>query len=194
MADPITNSNDSKNVSTGKPKSTGSIYVAASGTTLPTNATDALDETKFKGLGYVSEDGVTQTEDVDITDFNAWGGDIVATSRGARTEEFQFTLIETNVDSLKQAYGEENVEGTWADGITVKHNNLDKAEYVYVIETIMTGNRVCRTVIPRGKVVELGDVVKKDDELIGYELTVKALAHKDWDGDTARDFFATVSA
>lgn len=185
--------NDSTNVSTGKPMATGAIFVSPVGTEPPADATTALDAEVFKGLGYISEDGVTQTEDLDVTDFNAWGGDVVATSRGARTEEYQFTLIETNVESLKQAYGEDNVTGDWETGITVRHNNKEKAEYVYVIETIMTGNRVGRTVIPRGKVMELGDVVKKDDELIGYEVTVKALAYAAWDGDTSRDFFATVS-
>ena len=101
-------------------------------------------------------------------------------------------LIEQNVNAMKQAYGEDNVTGTWETGIAVKHNGLEKKEYVYAIETVLSDNRVVRTVIPRGKVIELGDVVRKDDEVFGYELTIKALP--DSNGNTAYDYFAKVAA
>lgn len=48
---------DAKNVSTPKPKVGGAIFSAPLGTTLPTDATTALN-VAFKGLGYVSEDDI----------------------------------------------------------------------------------------------------------------------------------------
>ena len=92
---------------------------------------------------------------------------------------------------LKQVYGAANVTGTWQDGIAITHNGTDKDEYVYVIETVMIGNRVDRLVIPRGKVIEVGDVVRKNDELMGYETTIKAL--KDDSGNTAYEYMAAIS-
>ena len=74
--------------------------------------------------------------------------------------------------------------------ITVLHNGLEKFEYVYVIETLLTGNRVNRLVIPRGTVIEVGEVVRKDDEAIGYETTISALL--DSAGNTAYEHFAEV--
>ena len=47
--------NTATNVSTGKPNISGAVYVAPMGTTLPTDATTALDEA-FTCLGDVSED------------------------------------------------------------------------------------------------------------------------------------------
>lgn len=46
--------NTASYVSTGKPGVAGGVWVAPLGTTLPTDATTALDTTKFTCLGYVS--------------------------------------------------------------------------------------------------------------------------------------------
>ena len=52
--------NDKSNITIGLPKSNGAVFWAPAGTTLPTNASDALDGA-FVNLGYISEDGVTRS-------------------------------------------------------------------------------------------------------------------------------------
>ena len=68
------------NVTTGKPKVAGAVFVAPTGTTLPTDATTALG-TAFKELGYVSEDGVTNNNSPESENVKAWGGDTVLIRR-----------------------------------------------------------------------------------------------------------------
>lgn len=162
------------NVSTGKPKIGGGVYIAPVGTQLPTDATTALNAT-FANLGYVSEDGVTNSNSADNTDIGAWGGDIVLSVSGTKSDSFKFTLIEAlNVDVLKTVYGNDNVSGTLATGITVKANNKVIEPKSWAFDMIMHNGALKRVVIPYGTITERGDTVYKDNEPIGYEVTVMA--------------------
>ena len=175
------------NVTTGKRRTDGGIYFAPAGTTLPTNATTTL-ATAFKNLGYVSEDGVTNSLSKDVTEIKEWGGDTVDTVLTAQTDTFQFTLIESlNTDTLKAIYGDANVtESSGAITVTVKADEAPSG--VWVIDMIQKGNKLKRIVIPNGKVSELGDVVYKADEAVGYDVTVAA--NLDSSGNTHYEYIA----
>lgn len=160
------------NVSVGKPKVGGAIYVAPTGTALPTDATTALAET-FKCLGYCSEDGLTNDNSPESDTIRAWGGDTVLVLQTSKEDTFGFTLIEIlNEEVLKFIYGNDNVTGTLATGITVKANSKEADERVIVIDMILRENAVKRIVIPRGKVSEVGTITYADEDAIGYETTV----------------------
>ena len=108
------------NVSTGKPKVTGSIYRAVLGTTLPTSASETLNAA-FKAMGYVSADGVTNANKISTSAIKAWGGDTVMVSQTDKTDTFSFTLIESlNTDVVSAIFGTANVTGAIATGLTVK--------------------------------------------------------------------------
>lgn len=177
------------NVSAAKPGVGGGIWMAPAGTTLPTDASTAL-AAAFKSLGYVSEDGVTRGTALDSTTVRAWGGDVVALLNNGKTETFRFQLIEPdNLDALGLAYGE--ATGTLADGITVKSKADLTAPHPFVISTLMANNIHKRLVIPSGVVTAIGDTVYVDNQAVGVEVTITAIA--DSSGVTCYDYMKTVT-
>ena len=164
------------NVSTGKPKVAGAVFRAPLGTTLPTDATSTLDAA-FKELGYVSEDGVTNNNTPDSDTIKAWGGNTVLVVQNEMSDEWTLTLIESlNPEVLKAVYGDARVTvDSQAGTITVQATADQRIDAAYVIDMIMKGGAMKRVVIPNGSMSELGEIVYKDDEAVGYELTLNAL-------------------
>lgn len=178
---------NSANVTAGKPKIGGAVYRAPLGTALPTDAVTALNEA-FVDMGYVSEDGVTNSNTIESDDVKAWGGDTVLSLQTDKTDTFAMTLIESmNINVLKAVFGDSNVTGTLADGIVVKANADEQEDAAWVIDMIARGNVKHRVVIPSGKISEVGDTVYSDTEAVGFEVTVTAI--QDTDGNTHYEYY-----
>ena len=176
------------NVTTGKRRVDGGIYFAPAGTTAPTDATTAL-ASAFKNLGYVSEDGVTNSLSKETSEIKEWGGDTVDVVLTGQSDTFSFKFIESfNVDTLKCIYGTSNVAESSG---SISINAEDAPAGVYVIDMIQRGGRMKRIVIPNGKITELGDIVYKADEAVGYECTLAA--NLDSNGNTHYEYIGAVS-
>lgn len=159
------------NVAAAKPAAGGALSVAATNATLPTDAVTALDAA-FTGLGYISEDGITESITRESDDIKAFGGDVVLSTQTEFSNTFQLTLIEVlNVDVLKEVFG--NASGTLAAGITVNVNSTELTERAWVFDLIVRG-AVERLVIPNGKITEVGETTYSDSDVIGYDITITA--------------------
>ena len=168
--------NTKTNVSTGKPKTAGAVFRAPAGTAVPTDATTELAAT-FKAMGYVSEDGLTNARSSDSDTIREWGGDAVYETEDNVEDTFQLTLIEAlNPEVLKAVHNDGNVTGTLAAGITVTVNGEEHESAAWVIDMILRGGVLKRICIPDAAISEVGEVVYRRNEAIGYQITLKANA------------------
>lgn len=162
---------------------TGGIFVAPTGTSLPTDPDAAL-HGDFDDLGYVGEDGITETQASDVTDIVAWQNSAVV--RKVQTSHdltYTLTLIETKTEVLDTFYGPLN-------GSVVEVTGDQLGRKAWVID-VVDGDHEIRIAIPEGQVTERGDITYANGEAIGYPITitcypddsgVKAYIYRDSDG------------
>ena len=181
-------SQTANNVTAAKPSVGGAVYVAPTGTALPTSATAEL-AAAYKSLGYISEDGITNSNSPSTDFIKAFGGDKVLPITEEREDTFQFKLLEMfNSEVLTQVYGSANVTTSDTE-IATKANNSELSAYVYVIDLIMRDDRAKRIVIPVGYVSSVDDITYSDSDAVGYGITVTAQA--DSEGNTHYEYMET---
>jgi len=169
-------SNTTANVTAGKGKVAGYAFRAPLGTALPTDATTAL-ASAYIGLGFISEDGITNTNSPETENILDMNKTPVLNIMTAKEDTFQAKFIESkNLEVLKMVYGEDNVTGTLATGITIKANAKDLGAYVYVFDLETSGGGNHRIVLPNAKPGEIGDIVYVADDAVGYEVTLNCVA------------------
>lgn len=184
-----TSTNSTANVSAGKPKISGAIYRAIKGTAAPTDAVSTL-AAAYKPMGFVSSDGLVNSNNATTNAVKAWGGDTVLVVQTEKTDTLRFTLLETlNSDVLAAVFGSGNVTGALATGMTVKANADMQVEAVWVIDMVLTGNVAKRIVAPNAMISALADTVYKDDEAIGFGITLTCMP--DSNGNTHYEYMKT---
>lgn len=184
----------SANVTFSKPgtsaKKSGYIWVAPLGTAIPTDATTELGPA-FVGLGYLSEDGLTEPASFEPgDDIVAAGGDTVAQADPTFSKTWTGTCIEAlNEDLLKVAYGSTNVTvkpaAAEADGsITVKEQAGDIEHHVIVIDEMLKGGRKRRNVMADATFLITGDISHVHTALVNFEFTITAYPTADQPAQT----------
>lgn len=174
----------SANVTFSKPgtsaNKSGYIWVAPLGTTLPTDATSELAST-FVGLGYLSEDGLTEPASFSPgDDIVAAGGDTVAQADPTFSKTWTGTCIEAlNEDLLRVAYGRANVTvdptSTGKSGsITIKEQAGEVEHHVIVIDETLKGGRKRRNVMADATFLITGDISHVHTALVNFEFTINA--------------------
>lgn len=162
---------DTANVSTTRGVKGGYVFCAPIGTTLPTDIYTPLDP-EFNCVGFVGEDGFTESVDGGSESIVDMNGDTVDSYDEAKTETCVMKLIEMALQSLKVQYGERNVEQR-GGMIVVKHDwsNADD-ELSWVFELLLKNGRRWRKVVPKGKSGERGEFQGNSTNVAGREVTV----------------------
>lgn len=163
------------NVTAGKPRTSGAVFTAPVGTSLPTDAVTALSGS-YADLGYISEDGVTKNVSISTTGIKEWGGAIVLITQDEKTATFQFKMIEyLNAEVQKFVNGDSAVSGSISSGLSVGVDDAEAEERTLVFWQIMRGNVPHRMVVPRCKITEMSEVNFRSNEAVGYDVTVTAI-------------------
>lgn len=169
---------------------TGAVYVAPDGTALPTDASTAL-PVDHEDVGYISEDGVTETQDTDTEDIVAWqNGAKVRKVQTSHDLMYQFTMIETSEITLREYYGNFTAGDVGSDDEVV----IDGSELphrVWVL-SVLDGDHVLRVAIPDGQITERGDITYANGEAVGREVTITC--YPDDSGNKAYIYMAEVAA
>ena len=150
---------------------TGELYAAPIGTPRPTTSVSVLDPA-YVGMGYVSEDGVTEAPDDSVEKIVAWqSATVVRANHTESTTTLQMTLIETKGSVLELYHKGSTVEtvsaGEWK--IDVKPPTTDRRQFVL---DVIDGAKHIRFDVGDGEVLERGEVVYANGEPIGYDVTI----------------------
>lgn len=166
---------------------TGAVYVGAEGATAPTDANTAL-ETGWTNVGYLSEDAVSESINVDTNDIVAWqNADIVRKVVTSFGLEYKFTMIETNKASVELYYGK-TVD---AGGKNHTIGGGGGGRKVFVIDAIDSSGQHVRRYVPSGEITERGEVSLSSSDAVGYEVTLACYPSSGLSGDTAKVFYGT---
>lgn len=164
---------------------TGEVYYAPTGTALPTNATTAL-VAAYKGLGYISEDGVTEKWDDSVDTVVAWQN--ATTVRSATTKStgsLGFTMIESNGLVLQTFHRGSTMAEAPAGTFTLQVKPITADPKVWVFHVI-DGTKLIRIAVGNGEITERGEVVYKNGVPIGYPVTV--MCYPDTSGNLMTKF------
>lgn len=163
---------------------TGAVYSAPKGTTAPTNSTTNW-AVGWVDLGYVSEDGITESYSDDNTTIKAWQGGATVRSMITSSEAtFAFTLLETKGAVLERYHKGASVTGNGATptGAVLNVSSATADERAWGFDVVDGTNHI-RIVVPRGEVTERGEIVYRNNEPVSYSLTITA--YPDDDGNVA---------
>ena len=166
---------------------TGTVSISPVGTPGPVDANTAIAtvDPLWLDLGLITEDGVSETRDRSTNTLRAWQNSAVM--REVVTEadlSFGLTLAETKKETVELYYG--NAVVALSGGVPIVPTKTG-GRHAFVIDAV-DGTEFIRTYVPSGEVLEVGEMVYQNGELIGYEVTIKAYTTSeilDADGDPA---------
>lgn len=179
---------DASQVTIGSAKSTGAIWVAPKGTSLPTDASTAL-SASWSLLGFTSDAGVNISESTSSDKISAWEGrTVVYNVQTEYTENISFTPIQCNADVAKLIWGDDWVEVDGETGaIHVKHHGGELEPVEIVIET-----SPCIGIVKRfageAQLTERGEQTMNGTQVDGRQLTFSMMA--DTNGVTLNEYTA----
>lgn len=154
----------------------GHVYIAPLGTTMPTDVTTVLNAA-FAELGYLSEDGVSVTPNVDTNDIKAWQTPVpvktVVTSVGLQCK---FSMMQITSDTTAAYFfgsAWTRISGTL--GKLIFSSTVSTQERCLVIEWTDEVGNVNRLCFGRGMLTDRDAMQLQRTENLAFGVTFEAL-------------------
>lgn len=183
---------DTKNVLVGIPDVAGGLWVSdlvSETSALPEADTDLAES--FTAVGFISEDGITESNERDTDKVKAWGGDTVRILQNEHNITYSFTFLEMgNPEVLKLLFGEENI--TTDGGVTTIKKNAKILEHKTFVIEVLDGKKKIRLVIPDGQITETGERQFSHNAVLQVEVTIEAF--NDADGNKGYEYHIDLDA
>lgn len=145
------------------------VYVADVGATAPDDLVTSWPE-GWEALGLISEDTPVEGRSQDTTDHYAHGGILFRTTRSKHKRTLKVTALEDN----PVVWGLVN-PGSTADsaaGMTTRTVKVPVPDPRAFGLELVDGSVTMRRIIPKGEVVDVGDVTMGDSDPVMFELTI----------------------
>lgn len=149
---------------------TGAVYRAATTVAVPTSPTDVLGGGWIE-MGFIGETGLTEAPNDTTKEIKAWqNGTTVRRLITGSTYNFSFTAIETNAVVLETYHKGSSIET--AGGVsTLEVLGANAQRWMFAFDVI-DGEKHLRIICQDAEVTERGQIVYRNDEAIGYPLTI----------------------
>lgn len=152
---------------------TGELSKAPIGATAPTDATTVLDAA-FVGLGHISDDGVSLDPDETTQKTRAWGGQVVRAVTSESSLSLGLTLIEYTGEVLEAFWRGSAVTEPGAGNFTFSIQAPTPDPSAWVLDFV-DGLKRYRFYVPRGEIIDRGEITLATGDAIGHEITIECL-------------------
>lgn len=152
----------------------GQVYVAPRGTTLPTNATMALNAS-FAELGYLDESGVVISPDLKLSDIMAWQSAIaIKTTLDTIKFEVKFHMMQVNSTTWGLYFFAESWTNNFGQAKLNLRSNPPTQERSLIVDWQDSEGDKNRLVLPTAVLTKREDLklVRKDSQLTGVTFGV----------------------
>lgn len=165
---------------------TGAAYTAPLATTAPSTDLMGAWPTGWLDLGYLGDDGLTESRNEDRQEWTPWQSDTpIRTQVTSATKTFQFTCWETKGEVIALYY--QIASGSFTTGtvapnvdvITINDMGRPVPQRRAFGFDVIDGTNARRFVVPSGEVTERGDITYVTSDIVKYQLTVTAYAGSD---------------
>lgn len=169
---------DANKVLTGGPDqlATGAILSALMTAEVPVDPFAADLGAAYHASGYVSEDGLSMTVERNTSAIKDWSGAEVRKMLESFSGQLKWANIETNEQSLKTFFGDENVSVTAATAdhgerlsVKVTATELPRKRWVFRMKD---GNNKIVIVVPIGQITETEDVTFVKNDAVKWGVTL----------------------